>query len=403
MSFEQRRLLTEFKKLKATSYHEYCTLKETKQLTPATSDMFQASLTALEMHARGARWLGPGAIMPHEAVRECASRLPASQVSAMSPPEAEEWIVVRLGNSKLTGKIESNGIDGVRLLEIAKMSQKDAATALGVKMVHAKTPQLAIRRSVSTPSDTMHEKIAGMLEKCLGVDVNTRPASAKDALEMIDAAQGGSGVNFGWGSLLDDMSGAVGGAALLSLATEQAVEHPDATVATTLGSLSKALVLHGDMTGALSACAEWWGVASSDAARTEAAKAYCNLWKRHGCDNLDVLDLSRDGRGHWREGMMSGGEEMWEHLFSNVAQSGASIVSIDLSEQPALKGAVLDLLFEEISLASLITLKMKNCKMVSGSIPRSIEGCSNLQTLNLSGCGLTGTCRIRSERFDRRD
>jgi hypothetical protein len=180
---------------------------------------------------------------------------------------------------------------------------------------------------------------------------------------MIDAAQDGRDFNLGLGSLSDDMSGAVGGAALLSLATEPAVEHCDATVATTLGSLSKALVLHADMTGALSACAEWWGVASSDAARTEAAKAYCNLWKRHGCDNLDVLDLSRDGRGHWREGMMSGGGEMSEHFFSNVAQSGASIASIGLSEQPALKGAVLDLLFEEISLASLITLKMEELQI----------------------------------------
>ena len=69
--------------------------------------------------------------------------------------------------------------------------------------------------------------------------------------------------------------------------------------------LAKTLVLHGDVPGALSACAEWWGVALSDAACKEAAEAFRNLWKRHGADHLRVLDLTRAARGHWSAGMMS--------------------------------------------------------------------------------------------------
>ena len=108
-------------------------------------------------------------------------------------------------------------------------------------------------------------------------------------------------------------------------------------MATTLGGLSKALVLHGDMLGALSVCAEWWGVASSDAAREEAAKAFCNLWKRHGGGNFNALDLSRNGRGHWREGMLRGGEEIVKHLFLNVMQSGAAIPSVTLRRHSVLQ------------------------------------------------------------------
>ena len=382
MSPEQNGLLAEFKKLKATDhYSEFRTLKETKQLTPAVSDNYQASLVILEMHARGARWVGSGAVSVQAAILECASRSPEDQVSALSPPEAEEWVVDRLGLNKFAGKIESNAIDGARLLEIAKMRQGDAAAALGVKMALAKAPQLAIRRSVTALTDTMHEKVSAMLTKGLAVDVGARPASAREALKMLDAVK--------YGRIKDDLSSAVSGSGLHPTATTKAAEHPHTTVATTLGGLSKALVLHGDVLGTLLACAEWWGVASSGPAREEAAKAYCNLWKRHGEGNFNALDLSRGGRGHWREGMLSGGEEIVKHLFSNVMQSGASIEWIDLPEQPKLEGAVIGRLFE-FRLESLTSLKVKKCKLVSGVIPRAIEQPFNLRILELVHCGLRG-------------
>ena len=102
----------------------------------------------------------------------------------------------------------------------------------------------------------------------------------------------------------------------------KATEHPDETVAATLGGLAKTLVIHGDVVGALAACAEWWGVASSPEARNTAANAYRNLWKRHGA-SLRILDLSRTARGHWRQEMMSG-EVTILCLARDIAQSKCS-------------------------------------------------------------------------------
>ena len=116
----------------------YCVVKEEWQITPATSDLFQASLTVLEMHARAARWIGVGSIAPHEAVQENVARIPVDKVRKMNPAKAESWLVEQLGYNKLKDKIESSGIDGRQLLKIAKMSQKEAAAALGIKMATAK-------------------------------------------------------------------------------------------------------------------------------------------------------------------------------------------------------------------------------------------------------------------------
>ena len=76
MSPEQKWLLTELKKIDKVlpDYAMYCAVKEEWQITPATSDLFQASLTVLEMHARGsldrrgfyrASRGGPGKCGPH--------------------------------------------------------------------------------------------------------------------------------------------------------------------------------------------------------------------------------------------------------------------------------------------------------------------------------------------------
>ena len=53
--------LDKLKKIdKDADYAMYCALKEKWQITPAVSDLYQASLTVLEMHARAARWIGAG-------------------------------------------------------------------------------------------------------------------------------------------------------------------------------------------------------------------------------------------------------------------------------------------------------------------------------------------------------
>ena len=380
MSPEQKWLLTELKKIdKCADYAMYCVVKEEWQITPATSDLFQASLTVLEMHARAARWIGVGSIAPHEAVQENVARIPVDKVRKMNPAKAESWLVEQLGYNKLKDKIESSGIDGRQLLKIAKMSQKEAAAALGIKMATAKAPQLAIQRSVATPSDTMHEKIAGLLAKSLATTIVERPATAAAAAKQLGARPSKCSVNVSDSICCDTIP---------PLATKPSSKHSDETVSATLGGLSKALVLHGDTSGALLACAEWLGVAS-DSGRQEAIDAYCNLWKRHGTDHLRIIDLSRSARSHWRDDMLKKG--IFERLAHDVAHSGAPIETIDLSLQYGLTGPVLEIFFDSgLSLTNLGTLKMKRCRNVSGTIPPAIGSCLNLRTLDLSECGFSG-------------
>ena len=185
---EQLWVIRESKKIdKAADQPLYLALKDRWQITPATSDMSQVSLTVLEMHARASRWFGPGAVSRLEAVGECASRVSSSVVCAMTPAEAEQWAVETLGIDKLAGKIDSAGIDGAKMLELSKMSLSDAKKAHpGMSpVVHTKLKGVA--RGVSTSADAMPDKIAALLEKTLAVDVGERPATAEAALEMLGA------------------------------------------------------------------------------------------------------------------------------------------------------------------------------------------------------------------------
>ena len=399
MSPEQLWVISEARKIdKATDKPIYLAHKEQWQITPATSDNFQASLTVLEMHARAARWFGSGAVSRLEAVRKCALRTPLSTVRDMTPAEAERWAVEKLGIGKLAGKIESAGINGAKMIELSSMSLSDAKKAHEGMSPPVHTKLKGVAHGVSTPADAMHKKVAALLEKTLALEVGERPATAEEALKML-----GAKINYPNLRTLKretDFSVAVGGATVPPIAMTEATEHPDESVAATLGGLAKTLVIHGDVAGALAACAEWCGVAVSPEARQAAAEAYRNCWKRHGA-SLRIVDLSRTARGHWREEMMSGKETVLR-LAQDIAQSGASAIEmIDLSEQPQLEGPVLEHFFSvsEFPWSTLVTLKLKKCKNASGSIPASICACVNLQTLYLESCGFSGARSIRSERF----
>ena len=394
MSPEQLWVINESKKIdKAADKPIYLAHKDRWQVTPATSDNFQVSLTILEMFARAGRWFGPGAVSRLAAVRECASRTPVSVVRAMTPADAERWVVEKLGVGKLAGKIESAGIDGTKMIELSKMSLSDAKKAHKGMSAPVHTKLKGVAHGVSTPADAMPEEIAALLEKTLAENVGERPMTVKEMLAPLlqsEAARLKEAKKAEWyGKVMDGKKGPI-----------KATEHPDETVAATLGGLAKTLVIHGDVAGALAACAEWWGVAFSPEARQAAAEAYRNCWKRHGA-SLRSLDLSRTARGQWREEMM-GGEETVLRLAQDIAHSGASAIEmIDLSQQPQLEGPVLENFFSvsEFSCPTLVTLKIKNCRNASGSIPASICECVKLQTLDLQGCGFSGVFSTQSERL----
>ena len=390
---QQRWALGEFAKVKEQDHAAYLALKQQWPVTPATSDCFAAALTVLEMHARGALWFGPGAIAPLDAARRCAARTPDAAVRAMQSAEAERWAVEQLGIGKLAGKIESGGIDGGQLLEISKMGFAAAKKALKGMTPPVFTSLKGAARRVSMSEDAMHETISALVEGCLAEDVASRPATAKDGLKLLGAKRGGRN----WTTLEFniDASTAHGAALLPPSATAEATEHPDENVAATLGGLAKALLLHGDVAGALAACSERLGASSNETARADATDAFVNLWKRHGGE-LRTLELSRIVHGHWREAMLSGGDGAFiRRLAPALHHCGAALDVIDLSEQSGLDGPVLEIMFAggaHAFVRSLRTLSLPNCSGVTGgAIPAAIGECSMLRTLNLGGCKCTGT------------
>ena len=247
-------------------------------------------------------------------------------------------------------------------------------------------------RRVSTPEDAMHETISALVEGCLAEDVASRPATAKGALKLLGAKQGG--MNWTTVEYGIDASTAHGAALLPPSATAEATEHPDENVAATLGGLAKALLLHGDVAGALAACSERLGASSNETARADATDAFVNLWKRHGGE-LRTLELSRIVHGHWREAMLSGGDGAFiRRLAPALHHCGAALDVIDLTMQKGLEGPVLEIMFAEWAHAfvrSLRTLSLEGCFRVTGAIPAAIGECSMLRTLNLFACQCTGT------------
>ena len=106
-----------------------------------------------------------------------------------------------------------------------------------------------------------------------------------------------------------------------------------------------------------------------------------------------MCDLSRNGRGHWRDGMLSGDGTL-RRLANSLSTAAASLEQIDLSWQRNLEGGVLEILLEKGGLPKLRTLRVENCSSAaqSGIVPASIGECKSLVSLNLQGSGFHGAC-----------
>ena len=81
-------------------------------------------------------------------------------------------------------------------------------------------------------------------------------------------------------------------------------------------------------------------------------------------------------------------------LATSLSASGAAAIleEIDLSEQPGLKGNVLEVLFKDCVLPNLRTINLSGCQNAICVIPHSITKCSSLTTLNLRKCGHECKC-----------
>ena len=373
MSPEQVWLLTEMHNLDSDDHEAFAALKQTWLMTPSTSDLFQAALVVLEIHARAARWCGSDAIAPDDAARQCISRTPAATVRTMSPREAERWAVDHLGITALEGRIK---IDGAQLLEVTNMPTVQAQEQLDGVFASVVTRLCAsVDSGVSTAVDAMDERIGTLLELSLAADVSVRPPTAKEALVVLGGMDK-------WGNRNHDLS---------------VSQFSDESVAATLGSLAKTLAAHGNIGGALGACADWLGIVSNEIGRAQALEVYFDLWERYGCDMRDV-NLSRILHSHWGPAMMTGSEDDVIKRFVKVlVRCGALplLETVDLSAQPHLKGNVLESLFgdgaAEVWPRSLRKLSLMHCKRVNGVIPASIQGSVMLETLEIWRCRISGS------------
>ena len=373
---EQHWLLSEIRKLHGEELRAF---EDQWMITPATSDLFQATITMTEAHARYLPFVSIDAkSVARDAVARCAARTPESELSKRSPEQLGDWLAEKKIEPSLESMVVEKGVDGLRLVELARSSShKELQKEFGLKIAVAKKMQDAIRRNISTPADAMaHEMIGKVLYKCLDPDVGERYAAASDVIVEGLGAKLAKGLAF---SLISRTP----------TAFETFPDHSDTIVDGTLGGLTKRLVEYGDVQGALDSCAEWMGVASDDA-RPGAFSLYCKLWKEFGGE-LHTLLLAMGGHGHWRKEMLSGEAVMHDLAMSLSFCAASSLKIIDLSMQVGLEGHVLEILFEGASvLPKLQTLKLDFCEKAAGSIPTAIGGCESLTALGLNCCQFSG-------------
>ena len=385
-----------FKELKALEHEDdkadielaKAALKARRRITPATSDLYQAAQTVLEMYCRRRAPLDLGVDRKHPGGVGFSLK-PKHEIARMTAEEVEAWLVNDCNVFRCRGRIASKCADGAHLLECGRLT-KTATASLELPFMPAKQLVDTLNRNVRDEVDEMDARVGALLASSLARDVGARPRTSAAALDALGAQT----------DLTDTtkaLSNAVG-FAQLPVAVRANVgatqSHSDGDVETTLDGISRALVSHGDARGALDACSQWLGVAGSDAARGRALNAYCNLWKDHGAE-FEELELSRRApHGHWRAEMLAG-EGVIARL-CEAARASRSLTSLDLSRQrlPSTGsadggGGALDALLAEDWSVSLRELKLSGCSL-RNAVPAKLGKLSSLEVLDLSDNALEG-------------
>ena len=372
-------------------------------LTPATSDLYQIGMTMLEAHARYLPLARrDSSALPRDAAVRCAARTPEKQLSNYTPRQLEAWLAEKKIEPQLDGKLVAKGIDGVRLLELAKKSYTYLKSELDLKTGSAKRLQNSIRHSVSALADEIaHPKAGEVLVKCLNPAVSERFATAFEVLNEGLGAKADFDPTNGMTVLSEDWftTIVVGCDLLPSLAkvkpNRETDRHSDDVVDRTLSGLTKRLVEYGDVQGALTTCSEWVGVASPEA-RLGAVSVYLKLWRDFGSE-VHSLDLSRATHGHWCDNMLSAEGVMRSLATSLSTSAAAGLERIDLSEQRELEAGVLEVLLGACALPKLRAIKLAHCQSATGecgSIPATIGGCEALELLDLTNSSFTGCVNV---------
>ena len=366
------------------------TVQDARFLTVATSDLYQAAMTIVEMHARKRPSLGasdgdkPSKVLKWAAI----SKTLESEFERFSPEQVGVWVKETNPQFDVCPLVDKR-IGGKKLLELVRThtSMEQLRIKLGLQNVkRAKTLKTQIiKRYLHTNKSTeMRDDIKMLLQASFAEEVRDRPATIADALRIL-------GANDEWDKF--DVSCAELWDLLPNDAKLDSNDHEPETVESTFRGLVRKLE-PDDKDHALVVCSEWLGVAATDDGRGRAFKEYCRLWERHGPQLSRKVDLSRKARGHWKEEMLRGSKEriivnLIQSLSCNVEVS-PQMESIGLAEQRELQGPVLEMLPLN-TLTNLHTLPLQNCrKLEPGPIPSTIGCCVKLRDLNLSHCNRTG-------------
>ena len=151
--------------------------RERWQLTVGTSDLYQAAMTIVEMHALElpdvkALPTSKPRVRPLDFAIRCATRTPASEILQFSPKETQKWFVdkdilqlPKLAGKNLERKLIKEGVDGARVIHWKEGDRawREVQNCLGLNIASAKQLYNALCRNISTPSNAMHPRISNLI------------------------------------------------------------------------------------------------------------------------------------------------------------------------------------------------------------------------------------------------
>ena len=126
---EQHKISSEWEKVRGEEARDM--FEDRWRLTVATSDLYQAAMTILEIHA----WylptsVGSSTVTPFNAAIKCAERTPKSEFVTFSPEQTEDWLSDKdIGAFLDKGVLVGKRFGGEKLHELSKSDWKEVKEA----------------------------------------------------------------------------------------------------------------------------------------------------------------------------------------------------------------------------------------------------------------------------------
>jgi len=320
---------------------------ETCVITPATGDLWAAAVVVLELYSRSA--FSRASIAAGDALDAYARKPSGADVETWDAGAVAAWAAQNGLAPEAVDRLRALGADGAWLRGAGDLS----GSGFGAHRAH-----LARLRRSAVDWHPMPGALRKVLAAQLAPVVADRPRDAKTIVGALRDA--GVGV--------DDVP---------LEARRAPPPHSDRDIRGTLGSIAAAFELRGQASLATRVHCEWIG-ASEGPLRREASERFARA--AAALDPVSVIDLSREGRLHWKR--------------LDNATFTALAAALDESERRprALEALYLcrqDLLDCTLAplapLDSLVTLDLAWCDRIAGTL-EPLEALSNLESLSLHFC-----------------